>query len=332
PLLALLLLIAIARRSVRWAVVAAGALALQVLAGHTQEVYLTLVALGIVALLAPWLAGPPAGRLAAERLPHSAFLRVAPPNTGRKPKISPRVKAAVRAGVVSLAWALGLYALVVGLGLALTAVQLLPTAELQREGIRGGGLAYGDAISFSLPPPLLLQSLLPGFWRTIFGEYVAYVGTAALCLAVLALAVAPARWAILGGLLAGVGLFLAIGGYNPLYPLLYQLMPGLNLFRVPARWLFVYSFGAALLAGWGVEWAWRVAAAKDWRRAIPWRRAAVVALAAGVAGAVLVASTPPLGAPRFYLAWAGLGALAPPLLAPALLCPTRRAPALAGGG
>ena len=35
----------------------------------------------------------------------------------------------------------GVYAAIAALGLGLAAVQLLPTAELQREGIRGGGLA-----------------------------------------------------------------------------------------------------------------------------------------------------------------------------------------------
>ena len=58
---------------------------------------------------------------------------------------------------------------------------------------------------------------------------------------------------VLGGVLAALGLALAIGGYNPLYPFLYQVVPGLGLFRVPARWLFVYSFGVALLAGLGAE-------------------------------------------------------------------------------
>ena len=55
----------------------------------------------------------------------------------------------------------------------------------------------------------------------------------------------PARMAWL----AATGLFLSVGLYNPLYYVLYKIVPGFNLFRVPARWLFLYAFGMAMLAG-----------------------------------------------------------------------------------
>ena len=45
-----------------------------------------------------------------------------------------------------------------------------------------------------------------------------------------------------------MGLFLAFGAYNPVYYLLYKLVPGFDLFRAPARWLLLYAFGAAILA------------------------------------------------------------------------------------
>src|SRR5581483_351245 len=218
----------------------------------------------------------------------------------------------------SLAWSLAFYVLIAALGLALVAVQVVPTAELQREGIRGGGLAYPEAVSFSLPPTLLLQALLPGFWRNPFGEFVGYVGVIPLGLALLALAVAPRRWTVLGGLLAGIGLALALGGYNPLYPLLYQVVPGLSLFRVPARWLFVYSFGAALLAGLGAEWVWRAGATRGaWRR-VSWRRVAVVAALAALALALILTASSPLGARRYYVAWGALGLIGLALVALAL--------------
>jgi hypothetical protein len=292
PLLAWLLLGAIARRSLRRAALGGLALALQVLAGHSQEVYLTLVALGMVALIGgvgAWGAG--------------TSNRTAPSPTPQPRAPAPRL-------LRSLAWALGLYALMVVLGLTLTAAQLLPTAEVQREGIRGGGLPYAEAASFSLPPPLLLRSLLPGFWESPFGEYVGYVGTIPLCLAVLALAAARGRWALLGGALAGAGLALALGGYNPLYPLLYQVVPGIGLFRVPARWLFVYSFGMALLAGLGAEWVWRAGRARDWRRALSPPRLVGVLLVVGGALAVLLVVTPPLASRRYYLAWSALALVA----------------------
>jgi hypothetical protein len=53
-------------------------------------------------------------------------------------------------------------------------------------------------------------------------------------------------------ILALAGVFLAFGAYNPVYYLLYRLVPGFALFRAPARWLLLYSFGAAMLAGIGL--------------------------------------------------------------------------------
>jgi hypothetical protein len=307
PLLAWLLLGAIAGRSLRLATLGGLALALQVLAGHSQEVYLTLVALGVIALLAPWATRyqPVGGRTPA------TGNTVQPAASG--------ARFAVPHPLAEHAWALALYALMVAIGLGLTAVQLLPTAEVQREGIRGGGLPYGEAISFSLPPPLLLRALLPGFWETPFGEYVGYVGTIPLCLALVALAAARSRWAVLAGALAGLGLALAIGGYNPIYPLLYQIVPGLGLFRVPARWLFVYSFGAALLAGLGAEWAWRVGRARDWRHALQWPRIVAVALLTIAGFAALLAISPPFQARRFFLTWVALVLVALALTALAAL-------------
>jgi hypothetical protein len=61
--------------------------------------------------------------------------------------------------------------------------------------------------------------------------------------------------------LALLGVFLAFGAYNPLYYLLYRLVPGFDLFRVPARWLMLYAFGMAVLAGIGAN---RLLTSKRW--------------------------------------------------------------------
>jgi len=151
---------------------------------------------------------------------------------------------------------LGALAGMAGMGAALAAGQLLPTLELTRLSVRSGGLPYNEAASFSLKPGLIFKAFLPPLlWVPPFSEYIAYIGLLGLALA------AVGAWAILkrkhpGGtalILALVGLFLAFGAYNPVYSLLYRLVPGFALFRVPARWLLLYSFGAALLAGIGME-------------------------------------------------------------------------------
>jgi hypothetical protein len=140
--------------------------------------------------------------------------------------------------------------------LLLAAGQLLPTLELSNLSVRSGGLPYNEAASFSLKPGLILKAFLPPFlWEPPFSEYVAYVGLLGLVL------VAAGVWAIWrrrarGGrfiALAALGLFLAFGACNPAYYVLYKLVPGFALFRAPARWLLLYGFGAAILAGVGLE-------------------------------------------------------------------------------
>ncbi|MEX1233294.1 MAG: YfhO family protein [Planctomycetaceae bacterium] len=55
-------------------------------------------------------------------------------------------------------------------------------------------------------------------------------------------------------LLAGTLLF-ALGRSGPLFPLLYEIVPGIAWFRGPGRILFFTQILVAMLAGFGVDWA-----------------------------------------------------------------------------
>jgi hypothetical protein len=229
----LLLCVEASTRRDRWCWVALGAgaaiVGLTLLAGHTQAAYIVLFGAAIYALLRGvrdfrcqhWLAG---------------------------------IRGIAGLGAMAL------------IGLALAAGQLLPTLELSRLSIRSSGLPYNEAASFSLKPSLLFKAFLPPlFWEPPFSEYVAYVGLVGLFLA------AVGAWAVVrrarpspqpdstfayGGealVLALVGGFLALGAYNPIYYILYRLVPGFALFRAPARWLLLYGFGISVLAGIGLE-------------------------------------------------------------------------------
>lgn len=148
------------------------------------------------------------------------------------------------------------------IALLLAAAQLLPTLELSRLSVRSGGLPYREAVSFSLRPWKLHLTLLPPFGvdlSQVFGEayseYVAYLGLLGLGLALFGLL---REWrqrpqARFFALLAGLGLFLGLGGFNPIYFILYIVVPGFDLFRAPARWMLLYAFGMAMLAGIGME-------------------------------------------------------------------------------
>lgn len=172
---------------------------------------------------------------------------------------------------------LGTLACVTVIGVALAAGQLLPTLELSHLSVRSGGLPYQEAASFSLKPTMIFKALLPPLiWEPPFSEYVAYIGLTGLALAAMGtwLTLARSRRSEATGpdehalppaedvlaragsrtlALALLGLFLSFGAYNPVYYLFYRLVPGFDLFRAPARWLLLYSFGMAGLAGIGLE-------------------------------------------------------------------------------
>ncbi len=193
-----------------------GVLALQLLAGHTQAAFITVVG---AAVYAAWLSWP-----------HL------------------RTKQLARAPLTWLVLA-GLLALVLSAG------QLLPTLELSQHSVRGGGgLPLTEAVSFSLPPLLLGRALLPGYGETIFSEYVAFVPLSAIGLALIGLWAGRGRRLVVAlALIGAVGLFFSLGAANPAYHLLVRYLPGFGLFRAPARWLVLYAFGAAGLAGLGVD-------------------------------------------------------------------------------
>ena len=195
---------------------------LQLVAGHIQAAYICLFALGVYAVF--------------------------PAIEGAWKRELRKLGGEVRRGLL-------VYLAALAIGGALAAVQLLPTWELSRLSIRGGGLSYRDAVSFSLKPRLLLLSFLPTFGgEKVFSEYVAYVGVTGLLLALTgALFSKHSRTRPFFIFLAALGLFLALGGYNPFYFVLYKLVPGFALFRAPARWLYLYAFGTAMLSGLGAD-------------------------------------------------------------------------------
>lgn len=140
-------------------------------------------------------------------------------------------------------------------GVLLAAVQLLPTLELSRLGIRSGGLPLHEAASFSLPGEEFLSAVLPTFTRLPSStEFVAHIGLSGIILAVLGVAARPrqARTVLLIATLAAA-LLLAVGPATPLFAVAHRLVPGFDLFRVPPRWLLLGILAAALLAAQGAD-------------------------------------------------------------------------------
>ncbi|HEX2501569.1 MAG TPA: hypothetical protein VHO73_08925 [Methylomirabilota bacterium] len=142
--------------------------------------------------------------------------------------------------------------------LGVSAVQLVPSWETAVASHRAG-LGYDWKTTGSLLPAYLAQALLPwglltvGGWRNSSSELYLYPGVLPLILAILAL---MRRWDWRVGfhaVLGFVAVLLAFGDHYGLYRPAYDLLPGLTLFRIPARFVGVAGFAVAVLAGIGAE-------------------------------------------------------------------------------
>ncbi|MBI5292089.1 MAG: YfhO family protein [Chloroflexi bacterium] len=170
------------------------------------------------------------------------------------------------------------------LALALTAAQLLPTLELLRESPRANTADYTFATTYSLWPWRLLTFAAPNFfghpadhnyWG--YGSYWeddAYLGLVPLLFAAYALwhsirnrKQTAARFvlAVLAPL-ALLSITLALGKNTPLFPFLYRYVPGFNLFQAPARMTIGYTLALSLLAGLGAHHWQPSARARYWAR------------------------------------------------------------------
>jgi len=149
-------------------------------------------------------------------------------------------------------------------GVGMGAVQLLPTLELTRSSTRVGGIPEELLMHSSLPPTHLAAMVLPGLfgepgdgsWRSgddgFYWELLAWPGIVPLFLALLAalaLRAPPARFHACATLAT---LLLAMGKYTFFGKLLVWL-PLLQNFRIPARFLLLFGFSMAVLAGLGLD-------------------------------------------------------------------------------
>lgn len=195
-------------------------------------------------------------------------------------------------GRVPHAAASGLY--IVGLGLAMAAVQLLPVAERGTATFRASQPDYRFATSYALPPVNLIDLIFPYFYRGPDSTYwslwspwetTIYVGVLPLLLGVVGAVAAWRSAAVYFLLLALGGLWLAFASYAPLdlYSGLWSL-PGFSAFRVPGRYSLLFVLGWAVLAAYGAH---QIAKAAPWtarrKRAAAATAAVAIALTGGLA-------------------------------------------------
>ena len=161
---------------------------------------------------------------------------------------------------------LGAVAVFIVAGLALAAVQILPTFELLRNSLRAT-VTYEFFGSFSMPPRFIKTFLAPYVFgggngllfrapyveRPFFGEYAAYAGLLTLMLGAVALVLRRDARTKFWAVVFVVALIMAMGQFMPfrLYEVMYHV-PVLNLFRGPTRHLMEANFALAVLAGRGL--------------------------------------------------------------------------------
>ncbi len=128
----------------------------------------------------------------------------------------------------------------------LGAVLALPLLEFIWHSNRAA-LTLEEAAVYSLPPVNLLGLLVRNVGG--FQEHMTYAGTVPLLLALLGLG--RRTWFWLAAIVLAAAF--ALGTNFLLFPLLFRLVPGLGLLRVPPRAWFVVALGVCVLAGHGAQ-------------------------------------------------------------------------------
>ncbi len=222
-----------------------------------------------------------------------ATTRTGKEKTERGRKVSPWWK---RAGAALTAGPMRMFALALLLGAGLGAVQLLPTYELVQLSQRSGGVGFDYASAYAYNPANIVTFAVPYAngdisnatytGRSVFWEDYGYAGLIVLVLAGLALSGWKSSWHVRFFAVAGAAAYcIVLGPATPVYELLFRILPGMQYFRFPTRFLFVVDGALAVLAAFAAARLFRRAASRfaDARRwAIP------VLLVAAAAGDVIL--------------------------------------------
>ncbi|GAP14735.1 bacterial membrane protein YfhO [Longilinea arvoryzae] len=184
----------------------------------------------------------------------------------------------------------GQTALGMALGAVIASAQLIPTFELLQQSQRASAVSYDFAMTYSFWPWRFLTLIAPSFFgNPAYGDYwgyasywedAIYIGLLPVGLAFSTLRMvwkrtgeAPSRqprlrllWAM-----ALVGAILALGKNTPVFPFLYRHIPTFDMFQAPARYMIWPVISLSLLAAYGIENCRRPSgkALKGLRKTIP---------------------------------------------------------------
>ncbi|MBW3015144.1 YfhO family protein [Candidatus Woesearchaeota archaeon] len=150
--------------------------------------------------------------------------------------------------------------------LSLSSIQLIPSFQLSTLSTRTGGTSYEFASSFSLPSQNLATVILPNLFGTPakdnyfgygpFWEHCLYIGIIPIILSLISLTKIKdkdQRFIRIFTILGIFSVLFSLGKYTPFFKFFYLFIPGFNLFRIPASYLFLFCFSGAILSAYGLE-------------------------------------------------------------------------------
>jgi hypothetical protein len=144
------------------------------------------------------------------------------------------------------------------LALCIAGIMYLPlyysANQVVKTSTRAAGRSYERAISYSMPPeevfcvadPTIQGELNQYKGRRGLKQHTEYVGVLVCILAIIGLFVkSRLKWPLI--VVGGTALVIALGGYTPIYRLIYHIPPN-GMFRSPAMAFFGFSFMICSLA------------------------------------------------------------------------------------
>jgi hypothetical protein len=155
------------------------------------------------------------------------------------------------------------YFAVIFIGLGIAAIRLIPSLEFMRLSDRSANeLSFAGAWSF--PAQNLLTYLLPEFYGDIvhfpyWGQYVlwemcGYVGILPLVLSIIAIVYQRNRYTLFFFGLAVFALLGSLGEHTPLFKIFYYFLPYYSKFRGHSKFLILFVFSIPILAAYGLSW------------------------------------------------------------------------------
>jgi len=156
--------------------------------------------------------------------------------------------------------------LVIGIGIS--AVQLLPTAEYLLNTARSNSVAFQDAMTYSFWPAHGLNFLNPNFFGSPSnGNYwgygngwedAVYLGVFPLLLTTISLVGVITRKInrevkVFFLAVSAISFILSLGTFTPIYKWLFEHVPTFSMFQSPTRWMILAVFSFTTLASIGAD-------------------------------------------------------------------------------